>query len=223
MAVADIDGNGARSAAQELAGHAGTIIAVPCDVGDKASVDDLFATVASKLGPAAHVSHNAGISISAGFLDVTETDFDEVIRVNLKGTFLVGQAAARQMVAAGIEGTIVTMSSVNAVMAIASIAPYVASKGGVGQLTKAMSLALADHGIRVNAVGPGSIDTDMLKSVNADAKAMAGVLSRTPLRRIGRAEEVADLVLYLSSDQSSYITGQTIYLDGGRLALNYTV
>jgi NAD(P)-dependent dehydrogenase (short-subunit alcohol dehydrogenase family) len=137
--------------------------------------------------------------------------------------FLTGQAAARQMVAQGKGGAIVNMSSVNAVMTIPSITPYVVAKGGVNQLTKVMALSLADKGIRVNGVGPGSIMTDMVKSVNDNPEAMRAVMSRTPLGRIGDPEEVASVALFLVTEDSSYITGQTIYPDGGRLALNYTV
>ena len=146
-----------------------------------------------------------------------------MIRVNLKGVFLTGQAAARRMVAQGHGGTIINMSSVNAVMAIPSITSYAAAKGGVKQLTQVMAISLADHGIRVNAIGPGSIATEMSQAVLADPAKARSALSRTPLRRFGEPDEVATVALFLASDDSSYITGQTIYPDGGRLALNYTV
>jgi NAD(P)-dependent dehydrogenase (short-subunit alcohol dehydrogenase family) len=163
----------------------------------------------------------------AEFLDLTEADFDRVLRVNLKGAFLVGQAAARQMVAqvaaGGEPGAVVNMSSVNAVFAIATQVPYSVSKGGMNGLTKVMALALAPHGIRVNAIGPGSITTDMLASVVTDKEARRRVLSRTPLGRIGDPAEIAAIAAFLVSDEASYITGQTLYADGGRLPLNYTV
>jgi NAD(P)-dependent dehydrogenase (short-subunit alcohol dehydrogenase family) len=109
------------------------------------------------------------------------------------------------------------------VFAIANQVPYSISKGGVNQLTKVMALALAPHGIRVNAIGPGSIMTDMLASVNSNAEARNRILSRTPLGRIGDPAEIAAIASFLASDAASYITGQTIYADGGRLPLNYTV
>ena len=127
------------------------------------------------------------------------------------------------MVAKGIEGTIVNMSSVNAQVAIPTVASYCASKGGVMQLTKAAALALAPHNIRVNAVGPGSIDTAMMASVNADLEAMEMVMSRTPLKRMGTPREIGDVVAFLVSDKASYITGETIYVDGGRIGMNYTM
>ncbi len=166
---------------------------------------------------------NAGIVHACDFLDLAEEDFDRVIRVNLKGVFLTGQAAARQMVKQGGGGTIINMSSVNAVMAIPHITPYVVAKGGVNQLTKVMALALADKGIRVNAIGPGSIATEIAQTVLSDPEKARGALCRTPMGRFGEPDEVASVALFLASADSSYITGQTIYPDGGRMALNYTV
>ena len=126
------------------------------------------------------------------------------------------------MVDKGIEGAIVNMSSINAQVAIPTIPAYCASKGGVMQLTKTAALALAAHNIRVNAVGPGSIDTAMMAGVNANPDAMKTILSRTPLKRVGTPREIGDVVAFLCSDKASYITGETIYVDGGRLGLNYT-
>ena len=123
----------------------------------------------------------------------------------------------------GTPGAIVNMSSVNAVFAIANQVPYSVSKGGINQLTKVMALALAPHGIRVNAIGPGSIMTDMLAGAMDDPEARKRILSRTPLGRIGEPAEIAAIAAFLASDEASYITGQTIYADGGRLPLNYTV
>lgn len=163
----------------------------------------------------------------ADFLDLKEEDFDRVLRINLKGAFLAGQAVARVMVdtvkAGGGAGAIVNMSSVNAVFAIANQVPYSVSKGGMNQLTRVMALSLAPFGIRVNAIGPGSIMTDMLASVNADPAAKNRILSRTPMGRIGDPSEIASVAAFLASDDASYVTGQTIYADGGRLPLNYTV
>jgi NAD(P)-dependent dehydrogenase (short-subunit alcohol dehydrogenase family) len=159
---------------------------------------------------------------TADFLEISEADFDAVLRVNLKGVFLVGQAAARVMVERG-KGAIVNMSSTNAVVAIPNQVPYATSKGGVNQLTKVMALALADKGVRVNAIGPGSILTDLLRVVMSDEAARRKILSRTPMGRCGEPSEVAKVALFLASDDASYLTGQCIYPDGGRLALNYTV
>ena len=149
-------------------------------------------------------------------------NFQKVIGVNLIGVFCAIQRAAKTMVEEGIEGAMVNMSSINAVVAIPTISAYCASKGGVMQLTKASALALAPHNIRVNAVGPGSIDTEMMAGVNANPQAMEMVMSRTPLKRIGTPREIGDVVAFLASPKASYITGETIYVDGGRIGMNYT-
>jgi NAD(P)-dependent dehydrogenase (short-subunit alcohol dehydrogenase family) len=168
--------------------------------------------------------NNAGIFRAAEFLDVSEADWDAVLGVNLKGSFLVGQAVARAMVQAGTRGAIVNMSSVNGTMAIPQIASYNASKGGIDNLTRAMALSLADHGIRVNAVGPGTIATELARQavLGSDA-ARARILGRTPMRRLGEPAEVAEVVAFLLSDAASYMTGEIVYVDGGRRALNYTM
>ena len=131
------------------------------------------------------------------------------------------QRAAQTMIQKQIEGSIINMSSINAQLAIPTIPAYCASKGGLMQLTKSAALALAKYNIRVNAVGPGSIDTEMLAGVNNDPAAIQTVLSRTPIKRLGNVKEVADVVAFLASQKASYITGETIYVDGGRLGLNY--
>ena len=194
-----------------------------CDVGDKAQVDAVVAQVMRAHGRIDVLVNNAGIFKAADFLDVTEADFDAVLRVNLKGAFLVGQAVARAMAAEG-RGAIVNMSSVNSVLAIPDIASYNVSKGGINQLTRAMALALADKGVRVNAVGPGTIATELAaKAVLTSDEAKNKIMSRTPMKRLGEPSEIADVVAFLASDASSYITGEIIMVDGGRMALNYTV
>jgi glucose 1-dehydrogenase len=173
--------------------------------------------------------NNAGVVDDAPFLDLTEDEYDRVLRTNLKGAFLAGQAAARQMVKQGRgaqgggAGAIVNMSSVNAVFALPDHVAYSISKGGLAQLTKAMAIALAPHGVRVNAVVPGTIETPLLAGVVKDEAFRKRVLSRTPLGRIGQPEEVAAIVAWLASDEASYVTGTTVYADGGRLPLNYVM
>ncbi len=223
VVLADLEEETGERAAESLQESGGDAVFVACDVGDKASVEQLFDKTLAAYGDLDCVVANAGIVHAADFLELEEADFDRVIRVNLKGVFLTCQAAARRMVAQGHGGTIITMSSVNAVMAIPSITPYVAAKGGVNQLTKVMALALADHGIRVNGIGPGSIATEMAQAVLNDPEKARGALCRTPLGRFGEPEEVGKIAVFLASDDSSYLTGQIIYPDGGRLALNYTV
>ena len=194
-----------------------------CDIGDPAQIAQLFTRMEAEVGAAHVLVNNAGIAISGDFLEMPLADFQRVIDINLTGVFLATQRAARTMVTERIEGAIVNMSSINAQVAIPGIVGYCASKGGVMQLTKVAALALAPHNIRVNAVGPGSIDTEMMAAVNADPAALARAMSRTPLGRVGTAREIGDVVAFLASAKASYVTGETIYVDGGRLPLNYTV
>lgn len=194
-----------------------------CDVGDGAQVDALVADTLRTHGRIDVLVNNAGIFKAGDFLQVSEADFDAVLRVNLKGAFLVGQAVAREMAKAG-KGSIVNMSSVNGVLAIADIASYNVSKGGINQLTRAMALALADKGVRVNAVAPGTIATELAAAaVLTSEEARNKIMMRTPLKRLGEPSEVANVVAFLASDASSYITGEIVMVDGGRMALNYTV
>jgi glucose 1-dehydrogenase len=226
VVFADIDSEKGEATETELS-KLGSVRFVKADVSRRLDVHNLVAAAVDHLGDIDILVNNAGIVHGADFLDLREEDFDRVLGVNLKGSFLVGQAVAQFMVdkvkAGGRPGAIVNMSSINAVFAIANQVPYSISKGGVSQLTKVMALSLAPHGIRVNAIGPGSIMTDMLKAVNSDPAARAKVLSRTPMGRVGEPSEIAAVAAFLASDDASYITGQTIYADGGRLPLNYTV
>ena len=192
-----------------------------CDMADPAAITAMFDHIEGEIGPVAALVNNAGVAMPGDFLDYDLEAFERVININLRGVFVALQRAGRTMVDRGIKGAIVNMSSINALVAIPSIPAYCASKGGVMQLTKSASLALAQHGVRVNAVGPGSIDTEMMASVNADPDAMKMVMSRTPMLRVGTPQEIANVVAFLCSDKASYITGETIYVDGGRIGMNY--
>jgi NAD(P)-dependent dehydrogenase (short-subunit alcohol dehydrogenase family) len=228
VVIADITDERGQALARELGA-----MYVHCDVGDKVDVDALVARTVRSHGRIDVLVNNAGIFKAADFLDVSEADFDAVLRVNLKGAFLVGQAVAREMVKAAqgkalaeraCHGAIVNMSSVNGVTAIPEIASYNMSKGGINQLTRAMALALADQRIRVNAVAPGTIATELAaKAVLTSDAAKTRIMSRTPMKRLGQPQEIADTVAYLASDAASYITGEIVVVDGGRMALNYTV
>jgi glucose 1-dehydrogenase len=199
------------------------------NVTDRAEVDALMRFAFERFGRLDICISNAGIVHAAEFVDLAEDDFDRVLRVNLKGPFLCGQAAARQMLAqepqpSGARGVIINMSSVNGVLAIANQVPYTVSKGGLNQLTKVMAIGLAPKGIRVMGIGPGSIATELLKTaVLTNEAAKQRILSRTPLGRLGEPEEVAKIAVFLASDDASYLTGTTVYPDGGRLGLNYTM
>lgn len=226
VAIADIDDDEGEAAEKELR-RLSSARYWRCNVANKLDVHNLVAQTIDELGAIDILVNNAGILATGEFLEIAEEDFDRVLAVNLKGAFLCGQAVARHMVErvgqGARPGTIINMSSVNAVFAIANQVPYSVSKGGINQLTKVMALSLAPHGIRVNAIGPGSIMTRILQSVASDEEATRRILSRTPLGRIGEPAEIAGVAAFLASDDASYITGQTIYADGGRLPLNYTV
>ena len=218
VVLADVDDARGQALASELGG-----VYQHCDVGDKAQVDALVVATLARHGRIDVLVNNAGIFKAADFLEVSEADLDTVLRVNLKGSFLVGQAVARAMARVG-RGSIVNMSSVNGVLAIPTIASYNVSKGGINQLTRVMALALADKGIRVNAVAPGTIATELAaKAVLTSDEARQRIMSRTPMGRLGEPSEIADVVAWLASDAASYITGEIVTVDGGRMTLNYTM
>ncbi|MCC0027704.1 MAG: SDR family oxidoreductase [Zhengella sp.] len=226
VVIADVDQEKGKAALGDLSAR-GEARFIKTDVAKRLDVHNLVAHALDQFGEIDVLVNNAGVVHAASFLELAEEDFDRVLSINLKGAFLAGQAVARHMVErvqnGGKPGAIVNMSSVNAVFAIDNQVPYSISKGGMNQLTKVMALSLAPHGIRVNAIGPGSIATEMMASVASDEAARRKVMSRTPLGRMGDPSEIAAIAAFLASDQASYMTGQTVYADGGRLPLNYTV
>lgn len=227
VVLADVDEEAGEAVAAEIADRGGEALFRYCDVGERLDVRNLVCAATDAFDRVDILVNNAGVvSKGSDFLTLEEEEFDRVIRINLKGHFLVGQTVAQRMVAqveeGGAPGTIINMSSINAVLAIPAQAAYCASKGGIKQLTEAMALSLAPHGIRVNAIGPGTIATPMAGNVNGDPAASRMLMSRTPLGRIGQPEEIASIAVFLASDGASYMTGQTVYADGGRLSLNYT-
>jgi len=195
-------------------------------------VHNLIANTLAAFGRLDGLINNAGIALKGGVLDLKLSDFDQVLAVNLRGAFLVSKAVATHMVTE-IENredrshltdrpyTIINMSSINDTVAIPDYLAYTVSKGGLRQMTKAMAIELAPYGIRVNAIGPGSVKTDMLAGVSGDK--LDKIHARTPMGRVALPDEVAGVASFLASDDSSYVTGQCIYVDGGRLALNYTM
>jgi NAD(P)-dependent dehydrogenase (short-subunit alcohol dehydrogenase family) len=226
VALWDVADAAGQALAAELQAQGAQAIYCHCNVAAKTEVEAALAATLARFGPVDGLVNNAGIFKAAAFLDITEADWDAVLDVNLKGSFLVGQAVAREMVkAAGdVKGAIVNMSSVNGTLTIPSIASYNASKGAINQLTRVMALSLADQGVRVNAVAPGTIATDLaLQAVLTSEEAKARILSRTPMKRLGEPGEIADVVAYLLSDAASYVTGEIVVVDGGRMTLNYTV
>lgn len=220
VVVSDVQIEKGEAVAKAIRNAGGEAIFFACDVSQKSDCVDLIQAAVDAFGSVdVHLS-NAAIIAAKEFLDITEEDWEETVGVNLNGFFYAGQAAAAQMVKQG-SGNIINMSSINAVVAIPTATPYTVCKGGVLQLTKSMALSLAPHGIRVNAVGPGTIATEMGKTMMSNPAAKKRVLSRTPLGRPGEPDEIASVCVFLASDDASYITGETIYCDGGRLPQNY--
>ena len=220
VVVSDIQDGKGENVAAAIRNEGGEAMYFAADVSKRSDCDDLIAAAVDAYGQVdVHLS-NAAILVAKDFLELSEEDWTSTLDVNLSGFFYAGQAAARQMVKQG-SGAIINMSSINAVVAIPTAVPYTVCKGGVLQLTKSMALSLAPHGIRVNAVGPGTIATEMGKTMMANDAASRRVLSRTPLGRPGEPDEIASICVFLASDDASYVTGETVYADGGRLPQNY--
>jgi glucose 1-dehydrogenase len=222
VALVDVDAVRGKAVAAELS-SIGDVAFFPCDVGYKDQVDATVDAAITRFGHIDILLSNAGIMRRLEFLDLSEADFDDVIRTNLKSVFLFGQAVGRHM-ASREGGVIINMSSTSVVMTMPTLSAYAASKGGISSLTRAMAIGLAKHGIRVNAIGPGTILTELNRTnllSNADTR--RNILSRTPLMRLGEGDDVAGVALFLASDDSGYVSGQTVYADGGRAGLNYTL
>lgn len=212
------------SAAEACLERGGRFLYRQTDVTSRRDVEAMVADAVSAFGGVDALISNVGVARKTAFLELTDKDLAEGFQVNLVSMILCGQAAARQMKAQGTPGAIVNMSSVNAVMAMPGYTVYNVSKGGIEQLTRVMALELAALAIRVNAVGPGTILTEMSRNaVLSDEAAKRTILSRTPIGRFGEPEDVASVVAFLASDDAAYVTGETIFIDGGRRALNYVV
>jgi NAD(P)-dependent dehydrogenase (short-subunit alcohol dehydrogenase family) len=207
---------------------------VNADISEPLHVHNLIAETLTSFGSIDCLINNAGIVMTGGIRDLDVADFDRVLATNLRGAFLVAQAVVRQMLEE-IESrddrsrlserpySIINMSSINDRLAIPEILAYVVSKGGLGGMTRSMAIELAPYGIRVNSIAPGSIRTDMAAGVLSDPDAFDRAMSRTPLGRMGNADEVAGVAAFLASEDASYMTGETLYVDGGRSALNYVM
>lgn len=199
------------------------VFAVVTDVSRKDQVDGLVAKAVERFGKLDVMVNNAGICPIVPFLDVTEETYDKVLDVNLKGAFLGTQAAGRQMIEQGNGGVIINMSSINSGLANPNVAPYAISKGGMNQVTGTAAVAFAPYGIRVVGVGPGTIMSEMVAGDFVNSAGHQAIMMRTPMGRYGQPEEIASVVAFLASDDASYITGETIYPDGGRRVLNYVM
>jgi glucose 1-dehydrogenase len=205
---------GAETAIQEIADGGGRAVAVQADISKPEDVKNLFGQTVQRFGRLDVMVNNAGVEHKMSFLDTPLDVWEEVLAVNLTGPWLGCQEAARQMVEQGGPGRIINLSSVHEDLAMPTNSPYCAAKGGLRMLTRTIAVELASHGITVNNVAPGAIETPMDAPLEANADQMSQLLSEIPLGRMGRPEEVAALAVYLASD-AAYITGSTFVIDGG--------
>ncbi len=194
----------------------GKALAVPMDVTDRASIDHAFAQAASRVGAPDIVVNNAGIAISKPSLDLTDEEWRGVLDTNLDGAWRVAQAGAKAMIAAGKGGSIVNIASILGLRVAGSLLAYATSKAAVIQLTRALALEWARYGIRVNAIAPGYVETDMNREA-LHSEAGAAMVKRVPQRRIGRPEDLDGALLLLASEASSYMTGSVVVVDGGHV------
>jgi len=220
VVVSDVSLEECQKVVDEIKKDGGEALSVECDVTKKEEVDDMVKAAIDKWGKVDILVNNAGICQFKPFLELTEEEWDRTLNINLKGYFLCAQAAAKEMVKQK-SGVIINIASVamgQVGVGFPTLAHYCASKGGIVGMTETLALELAPYNIRVNAIAPGAIDTPMIASTKQDPKTMEATLSRIPLRRVGKPEEVSNLVLFLASEQSSYMTGSTVVIDGGWLA-----
>lgn len=210
-----------EDAARSISDQGHEAIFVQCDVSQSDQVNRLVEKTVAHFGRLDIMVSNAGINAKAEFLDVTEEEWDAVIGVNLKGVFLCGQASAKQMVKQGDGGAIINMSSVMGVLGLKNQVAYSASKGGINQLTKVMGLGLIEYGIRVNGIGPGAVNTELMKRVGHNKELMDMILKRTPIGRVAECSEIGRVAVFLASEDASFMVGQTIYPDGGRMIQSF--
>lgn len=220
VVVSDVSQEDCQKVVDEIEKKKGEGLAVKCDVSKKKEVDELVKKTIEKFGKVDILINNAGIAQFKPFLELTEEEWDRTLDINLKGYFLCAQAAGKEM-AKQKSGAIINIASVamgQQGVGFPNIVHYCASKGGIAGMTEALALELAPLGIRVNVVSPGMIETPMIDPVKQDPKMMEGLMARVPLKRVGKPEEVSNLVLFLASDASSYMTGAAVVIDGGWLA-----
>jgi NAD(P)-dependent dehydrogenase (short-subunit alcohol dehydrogenase family) len=218
VVVSDISQADCQKVVGEIEGLGSKGLALKCDVSSGAEVEDMVRRTVAKFGKVDILVNNAGIIDYKPFLEITEEEWDKTLNVNLKGQFLCARAVAREMLKNGW-GRIINIASISSGgcgIAFPLIAHYTASKGGVVALTEALALELTPQGINVNAICPGAIDTDMAKGAKESGQ-LQQVLARVPKGRLGRPEEIASLAVFLASEESDYISGTSIVVDGGWL------
>ena len=224
--IADIDEEGGKTVEDELKNRGADAEFVHCNVAEKLDVHNLVATALESFGKVDILLNAATVRDDSPFLSLSEDEFNAVLDVNLKGAFLLGRTVAKQMMKqqqGEPRGAIIFISTVHTILADPNAVAFSVANGGVGQLTKAMSQALAPQGIRVNAIGTSNVLRPKLVELTKDEKQRQRALERTPLGRFGTPEEIAAIATFLASQEASYITGQTIYADGGALSMRHPV
>ncbi len=220
VVVSDISLEDCQKVVDEIEAKGGEALAIKCDVSKKEEVEEMVRKTIEKYGKIDILVNNAGIVQFVPFLEMTEEDWDKTLDINLKGYFLCAQAVAKEMVKRK-SGSIINIASVamgQIGIGFPSLTHYCASKGGIVAMTEALALELAPSNIRVNAISPGAIATAMVEPLKVNEKQIEGLLARIPMHRMGKPEEVSNLVLFLASDTSSYMTGSVVIIDGGWLA-----
>ena len=206
-----------EAARKEMAAQGHAVSAFAFDVTDEAAVDTGVARIEREAGPIAILVNNAGMQFRTPLEDFPAEKWRELMRVNVESAFLVGKAVARGMIARHA-GKIINICSVQSELGRPSIAPYTATKGALGMLTKAMCVEWAPHGLQVNAIGPGYFATDLTAALAADAEFNGWLTARTPARRWGKVDELVGATVFLASDAASFVNGHTLFVDGGVLA-----
>ena len=209
--------SGAHEVAAEIAKLSRRAAAIQCDVGKIADGQRFITEAVAQLGKLDVLINNAGLERRADFWDVTEADFDAVLNVNLKGLFFLTQAFVRYCMQSKSDGKVINISSVHEELPFPHFASYCASKGGVKMLTRNLSIELAPLGITINSIAPGAIETPINKNLLNDPAKLNALLQNIPLKRLGEPSDVASLASFLACDESSYITGTTLFVDGGLL------
>ena len=218
VALCSISKTGKEELMQEIAGDdRSRIMALPCDVSQPEEVANFLQAVVDKFGTIDVLVNNAGIYSKEDTRDVTEAQFDKVLDANLKSVFFACQWFFKHHIDAGTTGNVVNIASVSSVTYVPDNALYNVSKAGVVTLTKTFARDMGKHGIRVNAVGPGSIPTDLNAALYADPQKEIDLCKKIPLGRRGTKDDIANCVLFLASEESDYLTGQVIYAEGGWL------
>jgi len=207
----------AQKVADEIKRLGRKAIAVEGDVSNPKTAKKLVKAAVKEFGSLDIFVNNAGVISYANFLDLKEEQWDSLMSVDLKGVFMCSQAAARQMIKQGNGGKIINISSIAGFIGFHNLSHYCAAKAGVIELTKQMALELAPYKINVNSIGPGAIKTAMTKQVESDPKQLKEIIARIPLGRMGEPEEIANVAAFFASDEASYVTGETIFVDGGWL------